>query len=42
MTIYKFSGFQILRFDFLLLCNKGKNANYEKENHSKGYQLACI
>jgi hypothetical protein len=37
MTIYKFSDFQILRFDFLLLCNKGENANYEKENDSEGH-----
>jgi hypothetical protein len=40
MTIFKCKEFKICKFDFLLLCNKGNNGNYEKKNNSKGYQLA--
>jgi hypothetical protein len=41
MTIPKFPDFQILKFDFLLLCNK-VGFVYEKKNDSPGYQLAGL
>jgi hypothetical protein len=42
MTIFKFSDFQISKFYFLLLCKKGKNDRYEKEDYSKRYQLVSL